>query len=377
MADSQHNTNINSNLSAIAKYFIGVAATIVGLLLLWYFRDILGYIIVSAVLAVIGAPLVKLIRRVKIGKYSMPAWAAALIVLCVIIGTCVALFALLVPLIFNRISMLASVDFSDLIFDFRTPIAKFQTFLQDYFSINVSAISISDAIGNQFDKVFNYDKLNNFFGSIVSGVANTVISLFAVCFITFFFLKDDNLFLRILLAVTPTKYEDNVKHAVGSATALLSRYFLGILAESSIITTIVSISLICCGYLPQDAVFIGLMVGILNVIPYVGPWIGFGISLLVSMAFVGGDTTFTFIFFSLVFTISAAQVIDNILLQPFLYSNSVNAHPLEIFIVILMAGHFAGVWGMLFAIPAYTVLRVIGKEFFNNFKLVRKLTENM
>ena len=371
------NSNINSNLSAIAKYFIGVAATVIGLLLLWYFRDILGYIIVAAVLAVIGAPLVKLIRRVKFGRYVLPAWAAALIVLCVIVGICVALFALLVPLIFNRISMLASVDFSDLIFGLKSPITKFQTFLQDYFSINVSAISISDAISSQFAKILNYDKLNNFFGSIVSGVANTLISLFAVSFITFFFLKDDNLFLRILLAVTPTKYEDNVKHAVSSATSLLSRYFLGILAESAIISAIVSVSLICCGYMAQDAVFIGIIIGILNVIPYVGPWIGFGISLLVSIAFVGGDTTFSFIFFSLVFTISAAQLIDNIILQPFLYSNSVNAHPLEIFIVILMAGHFAGVLGMLFAIPAYTVLRVIGKEFFNNFKLVRKLTENM
>ena len=374
MPDSINNSN---NFPAVAKYIIGVITTIVGLLLLWYFRDILGYIVVSAVLAVIGAPLVNLLRRIKFGKYVLPAWLAALIVLFIIIGTCVALFALFVPLIFNRIAMLASVNFADIAFDFRAPIAKFQTFLQDYFSINVSAISISDAIANQFDKVFNYDKLNNFLGSIVSGVATTIISLFAVFFITFFFLKDDNLFLRILLAVTPTKYEDNVKHAVSSATALLSRYFLGILAESFIMATIVSISLMCCGYMPQDAIFIGIIVGILNVIPYVGPWIGFGISLLVSIAFVGGDTTIAFIVLSLVFTISAAQLIDNIILQPLLYSNSVNAHPLEIFIVILMAGHFAGVWGMLFAIPAYTVLRVIGKEFFNNFKIVRKLTENM
>ena len=76
-------------------------------------------------------------------------------------------------------------------------------------------------------------------------------------------------------------------------------------------------------------------------------------------------------------TILAAQLIDNFILQPLLYSNSVNAHPLEIFIVILMAGQFAGVVGMLLAIPTYTVLRVIGKEFFTNFKLVRKLTEKI
>ena len=269
------------------------------------------------------------------------------------------------------------MDVSTILASFEQPLHKLQNFLEEYFSLNVSTISISDTIGAQVERLFNPEKLQNFLGSIVSGVANAVIALFSITFITFFFLKDDNLFLRIILAVTPTKYEGNVKHALSSASSLLSRYFIGILAESTIMMLMVSISLICCGYLPQNAFFIGLIVGVLNVIPYVGPWLGFGISLLVSMAFVGGGTTMTFIVLSLAITILAAQMIDNFLLQPLLYSNSVNAHPLEIFIVILMAGHFAGVVGMLFAIPGYTVLRVIAKEFFNHFKIVRKLTEKM
>jgi predicted PurR-regulated permease PerM len=140
---------------------------------------------------------------------------------------------------------------------------------------------------------------------------------------------------------------------------------------------IVSISLTCCGYGVSNAFFIGLIIGILNVIPYVGPWLGFIISLLISAAFVSSGMTITFIFISLGITVLCTQFIDNTFIQPILYSNSVDAHPLEIFIVILMAGHFAGVIGMLLAIPAYTVLRVIAKEFFSNFKIVRKLTENM
>ncbi|MBQ5596648.1 MAG: AI-2E family transporter, partial [Rikenellaceae bacterium] len=64
-------------------------------------------------------------------------------------------------------------------------------------------------------------------------------------------------------------------------------------------------------------------------------------------------------------------------LQPVLYSNRVKAHPLEIFIVILIAGNLAGVVGMLLAIPSYTVIRVFAKEFFNNFRLVQALTENL
>lgn len=359
------------------RYVVGVLATVAGLLLMWYFRDIVGYIVASAVLAIIGAPLVKLMRKVRVKGRSLPGWLAALVVLLVLWGVGVAMFAIFIPLIFDKLTALASVDFSTVLGSFDEPLRRLQNFLDEYFSLNVSTISISDAIGAQVERLFNPEKLQNFLGSIVSGVANTVIALFSVTFITFFFLKDDNLFLRIILAVTPTRYEGNVKHALGSVSSLLSRYFIGILAESTIMMLLVSVSLICCGYMPQNAFFIGLIVGVLNVIPYVGPWIGFGISLLVGMAFVGGGTTMTFIFFSLAITILAAQMIDNFVLQPLLYSNSVNAHPLEIFIVILMAGHFAGVVGMLLAIPGYTVLRVIGKEFFNHFKIVRKLTEKM
>lgn len=359
------------------RYVVGVLATVAGLLLMWYFRDIVGYIVASAVLAIIGAPLVKLMRKVRVKGRSLPGWLAALVVLLVLWGVGVAMFAIFIPLIFDKLTALASVDFSTVLGSFDEPLRRLQNFLDEYFSLNVSTISISDAIGAQVERLFNPEKLQNFLGSIVSGVANTVIALFSVTFITFFFLKDDNLFLRIILAVTPTRYEGNVKHALGSVSSLLSRYFIGILAESTIMMLLVSVSLICCGYMPQNAFFIGLIVGVLNVIPYVGPWIGFGISLLVGMAFVGGGTTMTFIFFSLAITILAAQMIDNFVLQPLLYSNSVNAHPLEIFIVIFMAGHFAGVVGMLLAIPGYTVLRVIGKEFFNHFKIVRKLTEKM
>lgn len=358
-------------------YVVGVIATCVALVMVWYFREIVGYIIISAVLAIIGAPLVRLIKRAHIKGRSVPNWLAALVVLLVLWGAGLTIFAVFIPLIFNKLTALASVDFSSILASFDDALLQLQHFLEQYFSFTTSTISISDTISQQVGQLFNADLLNQFFGSLVSGVASAVIALFSITFITFFFLKDDDMFLRMILAVTPTRYETNVRHALASVSSLLSRYFLGILAESTIMMLLVSISLICCGYLPQNAIFIGLIVGILNVIPYVGPWLGFGISLVVSMAFVGEEMSLIFIVVSLAGTIGIAQMIDNFVLQPLLYSNSVNAHPLEIFIVILMAGHFAGVLGMLLAIPTYTVLRVIGKEFFNHFKIVRKLTEKM
>ena len=65
------------------------------------------------------------------------------------------------------------------------------------------------------------------------------------------------------------------------------------------------------------------------------------------------------------------------MLQPTLYSERVKAHPLEIFLVILIAGSLAGIVGMLLAIPSYTVLRVFAKEFFSQYRLVRQLPEKI
>ncbi len=71
------------------------------------------------------------------------------------------------------------------------------------------------------------------------------------------------------------------------------------------------------------------------------------------------------------------QLIDNIILQPNIFSKSVKAHPLEIFIVVLIAGKLGGILGMVLAIPVYTVLRVVGKVFLKEFKVIQNLTKNM
>ena len=75
--------------------------------------------------------------------------------------------------------------------------------------------------------------------------------------------------------------------------------------------------------------------------------------------------------------VAITQLVDNIVFQPVIFSNSVRAHPLEIFVVILASGFAAGIPGMILAIPAYTVLRVFAREFFYNLKAVQKITSSL
>jgi predicted PurR-regulated permease PerM len=71
------------------------------------------------------------------------------------------------------------------------------------------------------------------------------------------------------------------------------------------------------------------------------------------------------------------QLIDNNVSQPVIFSKSVSSHPLEIFLVILIAGFLSGILGMIIAVPLYTILKVIGKEFFPENKVIQLLTKDI
>jgi predicted PurR-regulated permease PerM len=161
-----------------------------------------------------------------------------------------------------------------------------------------------------------------------------------------------------------------------SITALLSRYFGGLLVESFVLMVVISIVLLLFGMHSSDALIIGLIMGIFNVIPYAGPVIGSFLSLCIAiLSPIDGDILYTAMV--LCSTIATVKIVDDFIIQPTVYSERVQAHPLEVFLCILIAGSVAGVWGMLLAIPLYTVLRVFAREFFSEYSLVRKLTSQM
>jgi predicted PurR-regulated permease PerM len=148
------------------------------------------------------------------------------------------------------------------------------------------------------------------------------------------------------------------------------------MGESLILTTVISVVLALFGMDLSDALVIGLIMGVMNVVPYAGPFIGGLISVAMStLTPIDGAILYTMtVVFS---TIVVVKVIDDFIIQPTLYSERIQAHPLEVFLVILIAGYIGGVWGMLLAIPLYTILRVFAREFLSEYSIVRKLTDQM
>lgn len=362
-------------MNRLDRYIIGAAVTAIVVFLVWYFSDIVGYILVSAILSLMGKPLVDLLGRIRLGRFRMPKWLAAGLTLGTMIGLAYLFAALLVPLVVEKINSLSQYNVSDLVALFREPLEKLQHFFHENVPATARDLSLQADLGKKLSEFFNLSVTG--VTSLVNFLGHFVVAVFSVGFITFFFLKEDQLFFDGVVLLFPNKYESNVKRALSSTITLLSRYFIGLLAESTIKLIAIAVGLWTIGLPFQDAVVIALISAILNIIPYIGPLLGGAIGILIGIASPAEGLTTSQLVIQMIAVFTVFQVLDNLILQPYIYSSSVKAHPLEIFLVILAAGSMAGILGMLLAIPAYTVLRVFAKEFFNHFRIVRKLTENI
>ena len=375
MADNIQNNTLS--LQTVLRWVVGLTvATAVGALL-WYFREVVVYILISAVFAIIGRPFVGLLCKLKIKKFALPRWLAAavtLLLLWVVLG---GLLSLIIPLVAGKVYELSSLDLRSALEGVEAPLERLQSSISTIFALPETHFSISDIIVSSLRRFLNYDTVNAVVSSIINMGMSAVIVVFSVSFITFFFLKEDGLFSQMVSAVFPEKYAENVHRAIDKVSLLLSRYFTGLVTESLIISTIIAVVLFLFGMNVEDACFIAVIMGMLNVIPYAGPAVGVLVSIFIGVVSPIDGCTIAYTLAVIMGTICVVKGIDDFVLQPTIYSSKVSAHPLEIFIVILMAGSVGGIVGLLVAVPSYTVLRVFAKEFFSEVSLVRKLTKEI
>jgi len=368
-----------SNFSnKLARYIIIAVITAAVLAVAWYFQSIVAYVLIAAVLSLIGKPLMGVLSRVRIKKLRLPRALCAVVTLVCIWLLFVLLFYNFIPLILGQLNEFSKVDVVGLAAQLDEPIHRVDVWVRTYLSSDPE-FSIKSSLYQAVEKVVNVSHLPSFFGSLANTIKSFGIAVFAISFITFFFLKEEKLFFQSIVLLFPQRYEDNITRALSSINRLLVRYFTGIFAEILCILTLLTLGLtLIAGFSLHQALFMGLLAGILNVIPYVGPVVNYAMGTVVCLAIsVNGGTPFLPLEVRLLAVFFTVQIIDIAVLQPTIYSNSVKAHPLEIFLVILLAGNIAGVLGMLIAIPTYTVLRVFAKEFFNHFRVVQKLTEKI
>ena len=355
-----------------------------GILLLlacaWFFRNIVVYILVSGVLSIMGRPLVDMFCRIRIKKWLFPRSLSAFLTLVIIWGIIVLFFVIFVPLVTTQINYFSSIDSEKIVQLVEGTIDKVENLFRAFNKEITDGLSIQNYIATKIKEVLNIIMIQNFLSSLIGILGNILVAIFSITFITFFFLKDQFLFFESILMWVPDKYVDNVSRALYSIKRLLTRYFIGIVIQSTCVMILITVGMTIAGIDFQQALVMGLILGILNVIPYVGPWLGLFIAIIMGVAsHINQDfsTVVVPLITYMILVEAITHLIDNIIFQPVIFSNSVKAHPLEIFIVVLAAGFAAGIPGMILGIPAYTVMRVFAREFFYNFKAVQKITSGL
>jgi predicted PurR-regulated permease PerM len=235
--------------------------------------------------------------------------------------------------------------------------------------------TIQQYLVNQAQSLVNMTSISTVFNNVWGTAGSIFIDLFSIIFIAFFFLKDEHMFEDIVLSVAPEKHQQATKNVLDNSKRLLRRYFIGVIFEILGGMTLITFGLLIFGV--NNALLLGFFAGLLNIIPYIGPILGtaLGICLAFTGALASGDfASLVPLFFKIAGVFFTVHYLDTMLYQPIIYSSSVKAHPLEVFIAIIIGGTVAGILGMLLAMPVYTVLRVIAKEFFSKFTFVQKLT---
>ncbi len=328
------------------------------------------YVAAAAFFAILGRRLVTLISSIKLFGHNISRTVAAAITLVVIWIVVGVLFALFVPLVLNKAYELSTLNWVEITATIREMFIDVELFIEQYVPMDVPSLEVMFK-----DRVFSFFNVD-LFADVAGSLLNVAIAFFSISFITFFFLREDGLFYRMVALFFPEHYGDNVRRALDSITKLLSRYFSGLVIESLAIMSVISVVLILFGMRANDALVIGVIMGVLNVIPYAGPFIGGCLSIGLSML-TPIDNAIPFTIIVVFSTIVVVKIIDDFIVQPTLYSERIQAHPLEVFLVILIAGFIGGMWGMLLAIPLYTIVRVFAREFFSEYSVVRKLTSQM
>ena len=349
------------NINVVVRVF----AVLLVLVLAWYFSNLVLYIFLAFIFSLIGKPIAKRINSIKIYKHRIPYGICVMLTMIFFILFFVLTVIFLVPMLTHEAKGIAGIDYDELSRNLNFLLNHVQNFLYN----NNLMDEHETLVGLVTNEIRNFASLTNFstiLGSVASATGSFLMGLFAVFFLSFFFMKDDIRIDGLAQLLFGGRHAARLTVVSEKINRLLSRYFIGLMIEIASMITLLYIGMVIFGI--KSALLMAFFGGLLNAIPYLGPLIGVICSCLfgvVNCLSINDYHAILPVTLEIAGAFLVANMIDNFILQPVIYSQSIKAHPVEIFLVIIMGGSFAGIMGMLFAIPVYTMIRTIVIELFN------------
>ncbi len=343
----------------------------------YYFSNIVAYVTIAWVLSMIGMPVRNFFMRIHIGKSYLGTTPAAILTMLMFMLIFAVLFSALVPPIVDQAQNLTNINYENVEKALNQPLKQLTDLGHKYGFIPRGKTALE-----QFQAFFKgqvtSETLSSIFNTLFATASTLFAGLVAISFITFFFLQDQTLFVGFMTSVVPARHDDRVRDTIDDVRTMLTRYFGGIMLQMSIVVIVLAILLWAFG--AKNVLLMAFLYGLFNVIPYLGPIIGASLGILITISS-NLDQDFYSYTWPLLLKVFIAypiiQMLDGFFIQPYIFSKRVLAHPLEIFLVILIGADLYGPLGMILAVPTYTVLRVVARTFFNEYRFVQKFTETL
>ena len=342
----------------------------------WYFSSITIYIIISLILTLLCLPIKRILKKIHIKKFKVGDSLAAAFSLTIVAGVLFGLFAVLYAPLSKQIRVINDLD-SEHFDRFSQTIGQVDVVLQKYGILNPTE-NLEEILTTSTLNYLRNINLSSMFNNAFLLLGNLFLGIFSVLFISFFLLKDIPYFKQVVVNMVSSDRQSKIVHILDRSRRLLSNYFIGLVFEILIVTGLQYIILALLDV--PNALLISVIGGVLVIVPYIGVVIAcvLGCILGALSAFTaGGDVDTTIVVWKVLATIVFCRMLDSFFLLPYIASKSVKAHPLEIFIVVLVSGFLAGITGMMLGIPAYTVVRIVAQEFFGDNNFVKTLTQSL
>lgn len=355
--------------SGILRAVAILALVTILIYLLYQIQSVLLYLSISLVLTLIGNPILDFFKNRLKFNHTLATVSTLLLFFLIIIG----FISLFIPLILAQGENLSLLNTNEIEQNTNRLIHEIEIYLESH---NIdSTLLFKELKGNS---KFNFSTIPLVLNTVLNTISNFGMGLASVFFISFFFLKDRVLFIVSIKKLIPDSHEAPILESLNKINHLLSRYFIGLLLQLGIVFILYLIVLSIFGI--SNALIIAFLCAVLNIVPYIGPLIASVLAALLTMLnFIGLDFQTEIIPTTLYVLLGfwIVQLIDNNISQPMIFSKSVSSHPLEIFLVILIAGFLTGILGMVIAVPIYTILKVIGKSFFPENAFIKLVTKNI
>lgn len=336
-------------------------------LLMYYFRQILGIFVLAFLLSYIVSPAVRFLE--KRGLNRTLTVGLLYLAFVAVITVCALIF---LPMIWKELTAIQygiQDSLSDPTFskNIMTSIGDFEEQLSESIPIFKdidlkSQVNLDQGVSGIASKILGYiGQLAKTITSYSAKIIWIIFSIFIIPFITFFLLKDGNLIKKTILRMVPRGYLQVSTDLLQTIDRQIGRFIRGKLAESIILSIITSIGLSILGI--RYALVIGIISGFANLVPYIGP-VGIAIPPVL-LAMYQFDMIHAII--TTVFLISL-QIVDNMILVPFIVGKSVDLHPLVTMFVVFVGGKTLGLLGLVAAVPIASILISVFQTAFREFR---------